>query len=106
MITIVASILGVVCVVLAYVVYNLNRKVGYLEQQQEQLEQKSVELVEQLIVNFFAAQQQLERVDKRGSFASDDEVGFVFTVIKNTVHELAQYLKKLQEQLYGKEEEQ
>jgi len=41
----------------------------------------------------------IKNVDKGGSFESDDEIGFVFTVIKNTVKSLTVALSKLAKDL-------
>lgn len=98
------AVLGIACIILGYIIFNLNRKYERLEREYEGLEQKCLDLTQELVEQFFSAQQQLARVDRRGSFASDDEVGFVFTIIKNTVAELVEFLKKLQEQINGEEE--
>jgi hypothetical protein len=44
---------------------------------------------------FDKAYTDIVRVDKNGSFSSDDEVGWTFQLIKNTVQDITQRLKDL-----------
>lgn len=44
---------------------------------------------------YIKALSKLERIDKKGAFASDDEVGFVFNILKNTIVDLAKFNETL-----------
>ena len=79
MYTIIISILSVTVVILGFTTFNLLRKnekaedilVGYLEYLDKM--SKVIEV----------ADARLKKIDHRGTFQSDDEVGFFFDQIKN-----------------------
>lgn len=62
---------------LFFVAYNLNNKLSLLEDKMEEFAEKIEETYQKLL-----------EVDKKGSFMSDDEVGFVFKEIKNLIKKL------------------
>ena len=62
---------------LSYVVFNLTRKVERLESWIEDYAQRILD-----------TKQVLEEIDAKGSFESDDEIGVVFTSIKEAVDEI------------------
>ena len=82
--------LGVVIFfVLAYVFWNLLRKVEKLE--------SIIEIQEKYITDFYDLVKQSElkikEIDSKQLFQSDDEVGFFFTNIKNIQEALSDYIK-------------
>lgn len=82
--------LGVVIFfVLAYVFWNLLRKVEKLE--------SIIEIQEKYITDFYNLVKQSElkikEIDSKQLFQSDDEVGFFFTNIKNIQEALSDYIK-------------
>ena len=78
-------ILGFVCVVFFFVIFNLTRKVERLEDDKEFYE---------AYINTFAERienvsSRLKQIDNKGTFESDDEVGFFFTYIKELQKEVS-----------------
>ena len=74
---IVYIILGIISLTLSYVVFNLTRKVERLETWIENYAQRIQD-----------TKQLLDQVDRTGHFESDDEVGSVFSTIKEAMDEL------------------
>ena len=70
-------ILGIISLTLSYVVFNLTRKVERLETWIENYAQRIQD-----------TKQLLDQVDRTGHFESDDEVGSVFSTIKEAMDEL------------------
>ena len=70
-------ILGIISLTLSYVVFNLTRKVERLETWIEDYAQR--------IQN---TKQVLDEVDTTGHFEADDEIGTIFTSIKEAIDEL------------------
>ena len=73
-------VLGLFVLVEGYVIWNLTRKTELLETWVEDFTQ-SIETV----------QNDLKKIDYRGSFESDDETGIIFEQIKETVNQLESY---------------
>ena len=71
-------ILGILLLLSVYFVWNLLRKVEKLEDMLANLG-SYVSDVTELIVK---SQERIEEIDKNGTFASDDEVGFFFENLK------------------------
>ena len=74
---IVYIILGIISLTLSYVVFNLTRKVERLETWVEDYAQRIID-----------TQQVLKEIDSKGDFEADDEIGVIFTSIKEAVDEL------------------
>jgi len=74
---IVEIILGLLVLVEGYVIWNLNRKTELLETWVEDFSDR---------VN--RVQQELSEIDSTGHFESDDEIGSIFSSIKEVVNEL------------------
>ena len=70
-------ILGIISLTLSYVVFNLTRKVEKLETWIEDYAQRIQD-----------TKQVLDELDNKGTFEADDEIGVVFTSIKEAVDEL------------------
>ena len=70
-------IFGVFILIEGYVIWNLNKKTELLEGWVEDFTQR-VQVV----------QNELKKVDSKGSFESDDEVGTVFKRIEQIINEL------------------
>ena len=73
-------IMSCIAVTFAYTTFNLTRKVETLET-----------WVENFSSDVNRIQSELERIDQSGAFESDDEVGTVFSQIKETVKQLEQF---------------
>ena len=70
-------ILGIISLTLSYVVFNLTRKVERLETWVEDYSQRIQD-----------TKQVLDELDNKGTFKADDEIGVVFTAIKEAVDEI------------------
>jgi len=70
-------ILSIISLTLSYIVFNLTRKVERLET-----------WIEDYALRIKQTQDTLKEIDSKGNFEADDEVGVVFTAIKETVDEL------------------
>lgn len=101
----------IISVLLIFSIYgNINsyKKIEVLEKQIdriEKIESNSVTLVENLLIAYIKVLAKLKRIDRLGSFESDDEVGFVFKTIKNTIEELKNELDNLKKILKNEETE-
>jgi hypothetical protein len=92
-----AIILGVLVVILGYTTFNLLRK---LEKQEDVINNQATILASYLsylnkisdIIEF--SDKKLKEVDHKGSFKSDDEVGFFFEEIKQIQDTLNQFKVK------------
>ena len=71
------TILGIISLTLSYVVFNLTRKVERLET-----------WIEGYVDRINETQSTLKEIDDKGTFEADDEIGVVFTSIKEAVDEL------------------
>jgi hypothetical protein len=85
-------ILTIFLLILLYVVWNLYNQVLILEKEIKKgltLEENFIKYYEAILILLINAQGEMSRVDHKGSFSSDDEVGFCFkalkTIIDNTV---------------------
>ena len=70
-------ILGIISLTLSYVVFNLTRKVERLET-----------WIEGYVDRINETQSTLKEIDNKGTFEADDEIGVIFTSIKEAVDEL------------------
>ena len=74
-------VLGLLVITEGYVIWNLNKK---------------TELLETWVENFSntiqTIQEELQDIDSRGLFESDDEIGAIFKQIKQTVNQLQSYI--------------
>ena len=64
----------------SYIIWNLNKKLELLEN-----------WVEQFVQVIDRVNRDLKQADYRGSFEADDEVGFIFKEIKNTIKQLDRF---------------
>ena len=73
-------IVSLLFVTSCYIIWNLTVKIEMLE-----------DWVEQFIQTIDRVNKDLKQADYRGSFESDDEVGFIFKEIKNTIKQLDRF---------------
>ena len=76
-------LLSVIIITLGWTTFNLTRKVERLETWIEDYAQRIQD-----------TKQVLEEVDAKGSFKTDDEIGVVFTAIKEAVDEINEITEK------------
>ena len=70
-------VLGLIIIMFSWTTFNLTRKVERLETWIEDYAQRIQD-----------TKQVLEEIDAKGSFEADDEIGVVFTSIKESIEEL------------------
>ena len=76
--TVVISILGVLVVVLGFTTFNLLRK----NEKQEDILAGYVTYLDQLSRIIELSDEKLKKIDERGVFKNDDEIGFMYEQIK------------------------
>lgn len=88
--------------VLSFFISNLLTQNKQLEEEVKKLDKKETKLYNEIetyykifLGLFTEAYSNMQRVDKRGSFSSDDEIGFAFKVIYNAIHEVQTKLENL-----------
>ena len=77
--TIVISILGVLVVVLGFTTFNLLRK----NEKQEDILAGYITYLDQLSRIIEISDEKLKKIDERGIFKNDDEIGFMYAQIKD-----------------------
>ena len=77
--TIVISVLGVLVVVLGFTTFNLLRK----NEKQEDILTGYMSYLDQLSRIIEISDEKLKKIDERGIFKSDDEIGFMYEQIKD-----------------------
>ena len=85
--TIVISILGVLVVVLGYTTFNLLRK----NEKQEDILTGYMSYLDQLSRIIEISDERLKKIDERGIFKNDDEIGFMYEQIKELQRILSQF---------------
>ena len=81
-------ILGFICIVFSFIIFNLTKKVEALEDRTTFYES---------YINAFGqrvdeVQYKLKQIDRKGTFKSDDEVGFFFTYIEDLNNDINQLI--------------
>ena len=85
--TIVISVLGVLVVVLGFTTFNLLRK----NEKQEDILAGYITYLDQFSRIIEVSDEKLKKIDERGIFKSDDEIGFMFAQIKDLQRILSQF---------------
>ena len=85
--TIVISILGVLVVILGFTTFNLLRK----NEKQEDILAGYITYLDQLSRIIEISDGKLKKIDERGIFKSDDEIGFMYEQIKELQRILSQF---------------
>ena len=85
--TVVISILGVLVVVLGFTTFNLLRK----NEKQEDILTGYITYLDQLSRIIEISDEKLKKIDERGIFKSDDEIGFMYEQIKELQRILSQF---------------
>lgn len=85
------------------VIYNLYSQIGQLETHVQKLHDdnatnlREFDFFYRLFLRWFTeASVEMDRVDKRGSYSSDDEVGFAFKVMRESINQTKSRLEHLQ----------
>ena len=86
-IEIVIGILGFLVVVLGYTTFNLLRK----NEQAEDIIVSQSDFLSKLSSHLDESQKRLDEIDEKGTFKSDDEIGWFFNEIKVLQNDLSQF---------------
>lgn len=111
---VIICILSVLLLISFYVIFNLNRKLLTLQdyvKARPNIEERAITLLHIIRKLIGKAYAEMKRVDKRGIFSSDDEVGFSFKAILECLQQLDfeisnvdKIIKKEQESVNAQEE--
>ena len=85
--TIVISVLGVLVVILGFTTFNLLRK----NEKQEDILTGYIAYLDQLSRIIEISDEKLKKIDERGIFKSDDEIGFMYEQIKELQRILSKF---------------
>jgi len=78
-------VLGIVVLIEGYVIWNLTRKTEMLET-----------WIEEYSGTIQKVQDQITSIDYKGYFEADDEVGTIWTEIKNSADELSKFVEPIE----------
>lgn len=98
--TILSVIFFLLTLLLSFFCYNLFKQNQQLEQYLQdysKVEDEAETFYKVVLGLLIHTQTELDRVDKRGSFSSDDEVGFAFKAIHRSIETCVQQLKSMRE---------
>ncbi len=84
------TILSVLVVILGFTTFNLLRK----NEQAEDIIMSQDEFISKLMDTVNKADAKLKQIDHKGSFESDDEIGFFFKEVKNIQATLNEFNNK------------
>lgn len=99
---IIISILSALLIIAIFIISNLNRQVKTYEDflkgfdQKEKFLYDEIEKYYQVLLGIFTeAYSTMQKVDQRGAFSSDDEVGFSFKIIFGCIEDIKHKLINL-----------
>ena len=84
--------------ILLYIIFNLYSKIDKLESlltEQNRAEEYANLVYDNLLKLLIKCKVEIDSIDKRGTYSSDDEVGFAFKIIKGSIENLVYEIKKL-----------
>ena len=96
--TIIIIVLSIALVVSLFINWNLFTQVGILEEGIKgtgKIEQSALNVYEFFLKTFTHALNDMQRVDKNGAYSSDDEVGFAFRVIMDSIEQVKLQIEKI-----------
>lgn len=81
-----------------YINYNLYSKITPLENAISKgliLEEEFIKYYEAILILVISAKTEMDKIDTKGAFSSDDDVGFAFKVIQTAINNLVLKMKQL-----------
>lgn len=103
---IVLSILVLVSIYIIVISYSKIEKLEKLLKESYSENDELFDFIVEINQRLYEDYETLKEVDKRGSFESDDEVGFVFVTIKNTIEDSYAFVNKFINPSKDEEEEE
>jgi HAMP domain-containing protein len=87
MTTIILVTIGILVVILGYTTFNLLRK----NEKLEDIAISQQNLIEAISVQIQQSEEKLNKIDEKGIFKGDDEIGWFFNEIKKIQNDLSQF---------------
>ena len=87
MTTIILVTIGILVVILGYTTFNLLRK----NEKLEDITISQQNLIEAISVQIQQSEEKLNKIDEKGVFKGDDEIGWFFNEIKKIQNDLSQF---------------
>jgi HAMP domain-containing protein len=87
MTTIILVTIGILVVILGYTTFNLLRK----NEKLEDIAISQQNLIEAISVQIQQSEEKLNKIDEKGVFKGDDEIGWFFNEIKKIQNDLSQF---------------
>tara|TARA_R110000796_G_scaffold51627_4_gene121820 strand:+ start:106 stop:381 length:276 start_codon:yes stop_codon:yes gene_type:complete len=87
MINIVIGVLGILVVILGYTTFNLLRK----SEKIEDLLSSQTLFLNSMLLRIEESSKKLKEIDDKGTFESDDEIGWFFNEIKKIQNHISQF---------------
>ena len=84
---IIIGILGLLVVILGYTTFNLLRK----NEKAEDIIVSQSDFIEKITSQIDASQKRLEKIDEKGTFQGDDEIGWFFNEVKIIQNDLSRF---------------
>ena len=84
---IIIGILGLLVVILGYTTFNLLRK----NEKAEDIIISQSDFIEKITSQIDASQKRLEKIDEKGTFQGDDEIGWFFNEVKIIQNDLSRF---------------
>lgn len=78
-----------------FIITNLLRQVNAMEEELTKEVQNTFNVYNFILIALSEAYNDLKRIDKKGAFSSDDEVGFAFAVILESIHQVKHRIEKM-----------
>jgi HAMP domain-containing protein len=87
MTTIILVTIGILVVILGYTTFNLLRK----NEKLEDIAISQQNLIEAISIQIQQSEEKLNKIDEKGIFKGDDEIGWFFNEIKKIQNDLSQF---------------
>jgi HAMP domain-containing protein len=87
MTTVILVTIGILVVILGYTTFNLLRK----NEKLEDIAISQQNLIEAISVQIQQSEEKLNKIDEKGVFKGDDEIGWFFNEIKKIQNDLSQF---------------
>jgi HAMP domain-containing protein len=87
MTTVILVTIGILVVILGYTTFNLLRK----NEKLEDIAISQQNLIETISIQIQQSEEKLNKIDEKGIFKGDDEIGWFFNEIKKIQNDLSQF---------------
>jgi HAMP domain-containing protein len=87
MTTVILVTIGILVVILGYTTFNLLRK----NEKLEDIAISQQNLIEAISIQIQQSEEKLNKIDEKGIFKGDDEIGWFFNEIKKIQNDLSQF---------------